>query len=50
MNDVANCLTVDLINSAWQIPVLAACTEGLLKIVARAEANLQYRLWVGCAK
>jgi uncharacterized protein (TIGR03435 family) len=48
MNVVANWLTVDLINAAWQIPLLAACTAGLLKILPRAEAKLQYRLWVGC--
>ena len=48
MNHVAQWLTVYLINSVWQIPVLALCTAGLLKLAARGGAKLQYRLWVGC--
>lgn len=48
MNDVANLLTVYIVNSAWQIPLLAACTAALLKIVARADVKLQYHLWAGC--
>jgi beta-lactamase regulating signal transducer with metallopeptidase domain len=48
MNGVANWFTVYLINSVWQIPVLAACTAALLKTTARAGTKLQYRLWVGC--
>jgi bla regulator protein blaR1 len=48
MNAVANWFTLYLINSAWQLPVLAACTAGILKAVERAGTKLQYRLWAGC--
>jgi beta-lactamase regulating signal transducer with metallopeptidase domain len=48
MNQMTQWMTMYLINSAWQIPVLALCTAGLLKLTARGGAKLQYRLWVGC--
>jgi beta-lactamase regulating signal transducer with metallopeptidase domain len=48
VNDVANWLMVYIVNSAWQIPLLAAFMAALLKIVARADGKLQYHLWVGC--
>jgi len=48
MNDVVKWFTVYLINSVWQIPVLAACTAVVLKAAARSGAKLHYRLWVGC--
>ncbi len=37
-----------LLNSVWQIPVLAVCTWGLVKLTERAGVRLQARLWVGC--
>jgi len=48
MSDATRWLAVYLINSAWQIPVLAACTAGLLRVAVRSGAKLEYRLWVGC--
>jgi uncharacterized protein (TIGR03435 family) len=46
--DVANWLMVYIVNSVWQIPLLAACTAALLRIVARADGKAQFHLWVGC--
>ena len=48
MNDFAKWVAGYLINSAWQIPVLALCAAGLVKATARSGARLHYRLWVGC--
>ncbi len=48
MNDAARWLTAYVINSTWQIPVLAVGTWGLVRIAARGGARLHYRLWVGC--
>jgi TonB family protein len=48
MSDVAKWVAVYLINSAWQIPVLALGTAGLVRATARGGARLHYRLWVGC--
>jgi TonB family protein len=48
MSDAAKWVAVYLINSVWQIPVLALCTAGLVKATPRGGAKLHYRLWVGC--
>jgi hypothetical protein len=48
VNDVANWLMLYIVNSVWQIPLLAACTAALLRIVARADGKVQFHLWVGC--
>jgi len=48
MNGVAQWVGVYVINSVWQVPVLAVCTAGLVKATARGGAKLHYRLWVGC--
>ena len=48
MNEAAKWVAVYLINSVWQIPVLALCAAGLVKVTARSGARLHYRVWVGC--
>ncbi len=41
-------VSVYVLNSLWQMPVLALCAWGLVRMTARAGARLHYRLWVGC--
>ncbi len=41
-------VSVYVLNSVWQIPVLALCAWGLVRVTGRAGARLHYRLWVGC--
>lgn len=48
MSLLAKWLTFCLINSAWQLPVLAAITALTLRMMPKPGAELRYRLWVGC--
>jgi len=48
MSLLAKWLTFYLINSAWQLPVLAAITALMLRVMPKPGAELRYRLWVSC--
>jgi beta-lactamase regulating signal transducer with metallopeptidase domain len=37
-----------LLNSAWQIPLLAACALLILRLLRDAESRLKHRVWVTC--
>src|SRR5258707_3792356 len=37
-----------LLNSAWQIPLLAACALVILRLLRDAESRLKHRVWVTC--
>lgn len=42
------CLLLYLVNSAWQIPVIALCAVGLVRLLRKADPLLQHRIWVAC--
>jgi cytochrome c biogenesis protein CcmG/thiol:disulfide interchange protein DsbE len=48
MSLLAKWLTFYLINSAWQLPILAAITALTLRMMPKPGAELRYRLWVSC--
>src|SRR5882762_703257 len=48
MSEIANRLIFYLLNSAWQMPVLAAITALMLRMMSKSGAKLRYRVWVSC--